>query len=674
MKMDKISDSNIGEDKFKYLLDQLLDATLLIDWKGSIIYANNACSKLVEVHDVSDYIGKNVMQFVHPSSFTNVVLDILSVKKGEGGFLSEYKAKTAKGNIIWVEGLGKKIDFEGKTVNLVTLRDITQRKKKQIQNELTERKYSLLYQRSPFGVFLYNKDNIITDCNDKFTEILHINKNSLIGLDMKKLIDKSIDECIRSPYQGKEGNYEGQYNTTLSNKKIWISLKTSPIYDTYDKIDSAVGIVEDITEKRISELSIKKYSGFLKAISLSAEAFLKSSDWEKNISRVIKQIGNAANVSRVYIFQNISVNDDVVSNQLYEWVNEGVTSEIDNPLLQNLSFKEAGLNRWIELLKRDRIISSLIKDLPEVEQVILIDQEIKSILIVPLFLRNYFWGFIGFDECKFERSWSDEEIEILKIAGGILGAAIQRKQFEDELIISKERAEKSDQLKSEFLAQMSHEIRTPINTILSFISLIKDDVEKYDIKLDDEPFDIISAATERIIRTIDSILNMSELQTGSYEAKIVPIELKSEVLENLTLEFKVLAEEKGLEFKFTCLVNGSATILADTYSIHQIFVNLLDNAIKYTNAGEVELSLKENSDSYLISVRDTGIGISEDYLADIFRAFSQEEQGYSRKFEGNGLGLALVKNYCKLNNAEIKVKSKKNEGSTFTVIFPKTTN
>ncbi|KAB2844147.1 MAG: hypothetical protein F9K45_05225, partial [Melioribacteraceae bacterium] len=110
-------------------------------------------------------------------------------------------------------------------------------------------------------------------------------------------------------------------------------------------------------------------------------------------------------------------------------------------------------------------------------------------------------------------------------------------------------------------------------------------------------------------------------------------------------------------------------VKVDGYTMSQIMANLVDNAIKYTAAGKIELKLHSVNNKPAISISDTGIGISEKYIPKLFTKFSQEEQGYTRKFEGTGLGLSLVKKYCEINNCEISVKSKKGEGTTFTLQF-----
>jgi PAS domain S-box-containing protein len=243
------------------------------------------------------------------------------------------------------------------------------------------------------------------------------------------------------------------------------------------------------------------------------------------------------------------------------------------------------------------------------------------------------------------------------------------KNYEEELILAKDKAERSDRMKTEFLAQMSHEIRTPINTILSFASLIEDNVSEY---LDEDlksSFNLMNSAGNRIIRTIDLILNMSDLVTGNYEYKPRKINLDNGVLSRVKEQFKPLAAEKNLEFSVN-LETDDTFIYADEHSIYNIVESLVDNAIKYTQSGSVIINLsRSENNNFVMEVIDTGVGIAQEYLPSLFKPFSQEQQGYTRKYEGNGLGLALVKGYCDLNNAEISVQSEKNKGTTFTIVF-----
>ncbi|MCU7500513.1 MAG: PAS domain S-box protein [Ignavibacteria bacterium] len=262
---------------------------------------------------------------------------------------------------------------------------------------------------------------------------------------------------------------------------------------------------------------------------------------------------------------------------------------------------------------------------------------------------------------------SGRPISFTTVARDITG----RKQAEEELLLAKEKAEKSDKLKSEFLAQMSHEIRSPINSILSFSSLLE---EELDGKMPEDletSFSIIRNAGKRIIRTVDLILNMSEIQTGTYELLPKKFDLMKDILEKLHMEFCHQAKEKGIELTLENKTGkADVRVFADEYTVGQVFNNLVNNAVKYTEQGKISVIVEKNEkDDLVVSIRDTGIGISEEYLPNLFKPFSQEEQGYTRKYEGNGLGLALVKKYCEMNNLSIEVDSKKGVGSVFRVVF-----
>ncbi len=217
---------------------------------------------------------------------------------------------------------------------------------------------------------------------------------------------------------------------------------------------------------------------------------------------------------------------------------------------------------------------------------------------------------------------------------------------------------------------MSHEIRTPINTVLSFTSLLQEALEdKLPEDLEDS-FTIVNSAGKRIIRTVDLLLEMSQIQTENYEYIPENFDL-AKLLTELHKEFFYAAKGKQLHLDFVDEAENKI-VFADRYMVQQIFQNLLDNALKYTFDGYIKIRLyNQPNGEVFVDISDSGIGISEKYLDELFKPFSQEETGYTRKFEGNGLGLALVKKYIDLNKALISVHSKKGSGSTFSVGFHK---
>ncbi len=243
----------------------------------------------------------------------------------------------------------------------------------------------------------------------------------------------------------------------------------------------------------------------------------------------------------------------------------------------------------------------------------------------------------------------------------------ERKKVERELVKAKEKAEESDFLKTAFLAQMSHEIRTPLNVILAAAPILADELPEGN-EDNDMLLDSITNAGKRLQRTIDMILNMSSVQSGNYQPEIEEVYLGNEI-KKLVEEFNQLVGGKKLELSFYNKVDDS-TILADKYTVNQIFQNLLGNAVKYTPEGYVDVTLfGKDKHNICVEIKDSGIGMSQEYLEKLFTPFSQEDSGHKRNFEGNGLGLALVKKYVELNNADISVDSVKDQGSVFTVTF-----
>ncbi|MEW6702515.1 MAG: PAS domain-containing sensor histidine kinase, partial [Bacteroidota bacterium] len=262
-----------------------------------------------------------------------------------------------------------------------------------------------------------------------------------------------------------------------------------------------------------------------------------------------------------------------------------------------------------------------------------------------------------------------------KIAGAVVvnQDITERKRAEKELVAAKEKAESLDKIKSEFLAQMSHEVRTPLNVLLSFSDVIRDELEEKQLLTEDmeQSFFKINDAGKRIVRTVELILNMSEVQSGSYENNPKQTDIYNEILKRLYPVFLQAANKKKLQFDLIKNA-GVCNSYIDSYAIERVLDNIIDNAIKFTDKGYAAIYLDNNeSGNLIVTIKDSGIGISEEYLPKLYTPFSQELHGYTRLYDGNGIGLALSKKLCDMNNVVIEVSSRKGEGTTVTLIFPK---
>ena len=173
----------------------------------------------------------------------------------------------------------------------------------------------------------------------------------------------------------------------------------------------------------------------------------------------------------------------------------------------------------------------------------------------------------------------------------------------------------------------------------------------------------------RIVRTIEEIIQLSAINSGNYELHFESFNFKEEVLVPILQHFENAANTKDLKFIFSEYSNPGK-INRDKFMVHQIFQEIIDNAVKFTDSGQIQVStyLTENK-KFAVNIKDTGIGMSNEFMEHIFEPFAQEYTGYSRKFEGNGLALALVKKYAELNNLFITVKSIKGLGTEFSIVF-----
>lgn len=242
------------------------------------------------------------------------------------------------------------------------------------------------------------------------------------------------------------------------------------------------------------------------------------------------------------------------------------------------------------------------------------------------------------------------------------------KNTEAELISAKERALQNEEVKTLFLANMSHEIRTPLNSILGFTELIEDEVkDKVDENLETY-FETIYMSGKRLWQTVHHILDISQIETGTFELKKQNIDL-GKLITELASSFRSAARAKKIDLQVE-INQADMHIISDEYCATQAITNLIDNAIKYTNEGYVRLTGEVVDDVIKITIADSGIGMSQDYQEHMFNLFSQESTGYTKNFQGMGLGLALAHRYLTLINGKIHFESEQEVGSKFTIFLP----
>ena len=235
----------------------------------------------------------------------------------------------------------------------------------------------------------------------------------------------------------------------------------------------------------------------------------------------------------------------------------------------------------------------------------------------------------------------------------------------EQLRKTKEEAERLAALKTSFLANMSHELRMPLASMIGFAQLIEEGIDHEEYK---EFSGMIVEGGNKLLETINSILELTRLDAQTLEMRKQILSLKSSAKEVLN-SLRPLLDEKGLSVEVS--VDGIDTITADPLIIRRIFNNLIGNAIKFTNEGSISISFADSGDSVQCVIVDTGIGIEAEFLPHLFDEFAQESTGRGRTHGGTGLGLAITKRLVTALGGSIEVSSKKNEGSKFTLLFPR---
>jgi len=247
----------------------------------------------------------------------------------------------------------------------------------------------------------------------------------------------------------------------------------------------------------------------------------------------------------------------------------------------------------------------------------------------------------------------------------------QVKKLERERVVAErikranERLREANRLKEDLLATISHELRTPLTNILGALEVLRNTGTAEQ----EEFLDMIEKNGKRLKRTLNALLDLSMLQAGEQqmEQNTVPID---DCVRAVASKLRPDAEEKGLSFRVDT-PDAPLYAEADEQYVRQIVRNLIENAIKFTDEGDVAVSAGHTDGCVYVQVEDTGIGIDEAFLPDLFAEFKQESRGRGRTYEGNGLGLALSARLAERMDGAISVETEKNEGSTFTVEFPR---
>jgi PAS domain S-box-containing protein len=434
-----------SQERFRSLVMNSSDMITVFAPDGTRLYTSPSIERVLG-YKPDDMVGGSAFDLVHPDDAPRVREEFAELARTPGtGQPFEFRVRHADGSWRVLESIGANLLDDPSVGGLVfNARDVTDRKRAEEALKESEERYRRLVELTPDFIGVHGGGKVLFT-NTAGVELFGATSpEELTGKPVMDFIHPDYREAVRKRISQTQQRRERteliqEKFLRLDGRAVDVEAVSTPI--TYRGEEATLVVARDITGRKRVEEELRRREAILQAVALAAERFLKrAASWEESIEEVLEQLGRAAGVSRVYIFENYAGVDGATwTAQRYEWVAPGVSAQIDNPELEAFPYRAAGWDRWEDTLGRGEALHGHVRKFPEAERGVLREQDIESIMVAPIFVEGMWWGFIGFDECFAEREWSAAEIEALKAAAGTLGASIQRDRAERTLRESEER-------------------------------------------------------------------------------------------------------------------------------------------------------------------------------------------------------------------------------------------
>ncbi|MEI6681402.1 MAG: PAS domain S-box protein [Bacteroidota bacterium] len=515
----------------------------------------------------------------------------------------------------------RKVIAPGVPVFIIIARDIRELRETETALLSSNKRYYDLVETSGEGLGMVDIDENFTFVNPAACEIFGLLIEELIGRSLLSFLDdQTIDEIKHQSALRKEGQksiYEIEILRPDALRR-WIIVTATPQYDTEGRFTGTLGIFRDITQRKLAETKLRESERRL------LEIVDITNDWIWEINAEWKYS---------FVSQRVF---DILGYLPEEMIGR---SPFDFLLPEDITRVKDGVRGFVHQFKPLNALVNRAKH--------------KNGNIVYLETS----GIAVFDEQGVYKGYrgADRDITI-------------RKLFEQELIIAKEKAEESDRLKSSILANMSHELRTPLNGILGFSEILKEELAQSEYE---SMVDNIYDSGRRLMATLNSIITLSQLEAGNISVTRKTVLLGPcifSVLKALQSSFSgknIFMDTSGIR---------SFSINTDEHLLKQLFQQILDNAIKFTDHGGITVETSQASESgkewIVIKISDTGIGIDKAFFNLIFQEFRQISEGFGRKYQGSGIGLTISKKIIDLLDGRITIESEPGKGSCFSIWLP----
>ncbi len=621
--------------------------------EGYILEANLALAEMLGYPGVETLEGLRIMDMFVDSDEKKRWQEL--VERRESMLNFEAKLRRKNGSVIWVEkNLMPVKNSEGRVLYFAgCLHNITGRKLAELRVRDSELKYKCLFESVEDAVLLIH-DGKLVDCNERASSIFGLSRDGIIG---KTLCDLS------PPFQP-----GGIPSRDLFSEKIKLALTEGPQHfecqhcrpDNNLFIAGVTMIALDIGEERLVHAIVRDITVSKQIEASSAEFQRKYFNLVENINSIILCWDRDGIIKFInkYGLQFFGYSAE-------ELIGRNVVGTIVPPvdrngrdmrqMIKEICDNPAAFERNInENIRRngERVLISW-NNKVEIDEL----GKVKEILSV------------GVDIT--ERIRAEEEIRDLNEKLKSYAEELEKRVAErtSELEIAKKRAEEADRVKSAFLATMSHELRTPLNSIIGFTGILLKGLAG---PLNDEQakqLRMVQNSASHLLELINDVLDISKIEAGQLEVASEPVDM-DEVVKKVIRSAAPLAEKKGLALLFE-MAPEVGQIISDRRRVEQILLNLINNAIKFTNQGEVRIRCWTEEGWVMTSVSDSGIGIKPEDIEKIFKPFCQLDIGLSREYEGTGLGLSICKRLVELLGGKIWVESEgEGKGSMFKFSLP----
>lgn len=430
-----------------------------------------------------------------------------------------------------------------------------------------------------------------------------------------------------------------------------------------------VELEHENAEINLMQQKLIQQKRFLQGMAMASNQLLTNENFDIAIHEALEALGTTADIDRIFIYKN-ELNLDSGKREAFkvdEYIKPAIKVLVDTNKVAKIHYSDEPDGWYIPLLS-GKTIKGLSHEFRDDIRLLFEQQLIKSVMIVPVIDQKskYFWGVVAFADCTNDHKWTIAEETVLTMLSDDIGGAISRQLSQEKLMEAVEMAKMADRAKSEFLASMSHEIRTPMNGVIGMTSLL---LLSELSQTQREYVNIIENSGESLMNIINEILDFSKIESGKMELEETTFDLRLCIEDVLDL-MAPKALEKHIDIIYYIDPNVNQYIFGDGFRLRQIIVNLVSNAIKFTERGEIliyiSLASKHVENIVLeFSVKDTGIGIPVNKIDNLFAPFTQVDASTTRKYGGTGLGLAITSSLVKLMNGKIGVISQEGIGSDF---------